>query len=61
MQLLESVHENCNPYGQVNAGGIVTTLALPNGDCNPKAFSLLAGVYLYTPRLVIIFCMLVSL
>ena len=49
MQILGTVQEDCNPLDRLILGGIVTPLALPDGDCNPKGLQSSSG-HIYTPR-----------
>ena len=46
MQILGTVQGDGNPLGRLMLGGIVIPLTLPDGDCNPKGHSLLAGISL---------------
>ena len=48
MQILGTVQGDCNPLDRLMLGGIVTPLALPDGDCNPKGFQSSSG-HIYTP------------
>ena len=47
MQVLGTVQGDCNPLDRLMLWGIVTPLTLADGDCNPKASSRLAGIYIH--------------
>ena len=48
MQILGSVQGDCNPLDRFMLGRIVTSLTLPNGDCNPKGLQS-PSRHIYTP------------
>ena len=49
MLILGTVQGDCNPFGRLMSGGIVTPLTLPDGDCNPKGLQSSSG-HIYTSR-----------
>ena len=49
MLILGTVQGDCNPFGRLMSGGIVTPLTLPDGDCNPKGLQS-SSEHIYTSR-----------
>ena len=48
MQILGTVQGDCKPLDRLMLGGTVTSLTLPDGDCNPKGLQSPSG-HICTP------------